>query len=483
MCSIGCINTVSEERHSLIMEHENYQSNSKYKAKENSSGSVSQNASKMIQGHSSHSRRSALDGLRRDLAKNAKTGVSVQYEKNKYSFDNLHLDNLHSEALPQDHTGDCSRNKNKVAEKNIGNIENSGKILSDLTVIDSVSDGLSYLEHGDEHQSNGVNGGYDESEDEYFLISSNEKSEKSEEFAASVENLVADDISTEVKKKKKRFVGQIVRRALMVVFVAIFIGSSARLVYIIYDHYKAEQAYSDIDAELEKISLRRLLPESSGMAMFTLKAAQSSDAIDVNNGASDYYEYLRQMKAKINYLREKNSDIVGYINVPNTKIDYPILHCEDNEYYLNHDFLGNYRLAGAIFMDFRNTSDFSSNYNTCIYGHNLSNGNMMNNITLFRDETFFNENEYVEITSTDGLYIYQVFSIYKTDMYNNYIDTYFSTPEAFVDFAYEMKSRSMYQREGVEFTSSDRLLTLSTCTNIIQEERYTLQAKLIRIER
>lgn len=269
----------------------------------------------------------------------------------------------------------------------------------------------------------------------------------------------------------------------MVVFVAIFIGSSARLVYIIYDHYKAEQAYSDIDAELEKISLRRLLPESSGMAMFTLKAAQSSDAIDVNNGASDYYEYLRQMKAKINYLREKNSDIVGYINVPNTKIDYPILHCEDNEYYLNHDFLGNYRLAGAIFMDFRNTSDFSSNYNTCIYGHNLSNGNMMNNITLFRDETFFNENEYVEITSTDGLYIYQVFSIYKTDMYNNYIDTYFSTPEAFVDFAYEMKSRSMYQREGVEFTSSDRLLTLSTCTNIIQEERYTLQAKLIRIER
>lgn len=195
MCSIGCINTVSEERHSLIMEHENYQSNSKYKAKENSSGSVSQNASKMIQGHSSHSRRSALDGLRRDLAKNAKTGVSVQYEKNKYSFDNLHLDNLHSEALPQDHTGDCSRNKNKVAEKNIGNIENSGKILSDLTVIDSVSDGLSYLEHGDEHQSNGVNGGYDESEDEYFLISSNEKSEKSEEFAASVENLVADDIS------------------------------------------------------------------------------------------------------------------------------------------------------------------------------------------------------------------------------------------------------------------------------------------------
>ena len=120
------------------------------------------------------------------------------------------------------------------------------------------------------------------------------------------------------------------------------------------------------------------------------------------------------------------------------------------------------------------------NENACVYGHNLTNGNMMNNITLFLDETFFNENEYVEVITETGLYTYRIFAVYKTDMYSDYITTYFESPEAVVEFAKAQQERSMYQRDGIEFElGNTKLLTLSTCEYSTDNGRYVVVARRV----
>lgn len=137
--------------------------------------------------------------------------------------------------------------------------------------------------------------------------------------------------------------------------------------------------------------------------------------------------------------------------------------------------------AGSIFVDYRCSDTIMKNHNTVIYGHNMINGLMFNNVTKYLDEKFFNENPYIEISTPDGIYKYEVFSIYQTDMYYSYIKTDFTSHRQFVEFAYEMKANSLYERKGMEFSETDRIVTLSTCTNGYYTNRYCLQAKLIDV--
>jgi len=89
-------------------------------------------------------------------------------------------------------------------------------------------------------------------------------------------------------------------------------------------------------------------------------------------------------------LRELNSDIVGWIRIPDTDIDYPILQGSDNDYYLSRNYLGEFAVAGSIFLDYRN--DFGDDF-LIIYGHRMSYGGMFTSIAKFQDEQFFKEHE------------------------------------------------------------------------------------------
>jgi sortase B len=111
----------------------------------------------------------------------------------------------------------------------------------------------------------------------------------------------------------------------------------------------------------------------------------------------------------------------------------------------------------------------------------MTNGLMFKNVTKYLDEKFFNENANIEIATLEGIYTYEVFAIYQTDKYYSYIKTDFTSHKQFVEFANEMKSNSLFERKGIEFTETDRIITLSTCTNGYYNDRYCLQAKLISV--
>ena len=186
-----------------------------------------------------------------------------------------------------------------------------------------------------------------------------------------------------------------------------------------------------------------------------------------------------------------NEDIVGWIIVEDTDISYPIVQGDDNEYYLDHTYYGTSNYAGAIFMDYRASSDFSD-LNTFIYGHNVYHGTMFAELANYMDEDFFNSHPYVYLYTPSGNYKLQVFSAYVEEASSDSYKMSFSSLDAFAEYLELVTSKSVYETD-VTVTSSDRIVTLYTCsyesgnnpTNTEDSseitERYFIHCKLIEV--
>lgn len=197
-------------------------------------------------------------------------------------------------------------------------------------------------------------------------------------------------------------------------------------------------------------------------------------------------ELMLQLRAKLGALKAQNSDLLGWISVPDTKIDYPVVHTVDNEYYLNHSFDRNFLRAGTIFADYRNSKNLSKNRNTVIYGHNMMSGAMFSCISDFFNRNYFNENRYIYIYTEAGIYVYKTFSIRKirVDKDVSYITTYFATDEDYVAFLNKQQKESAVKTDDIKLTAESKIITLSTCTNAHDDnERYSLQAVLVEIQK
>ncbi len=305
-------------------------------------------------------------------------------------------------------------------------------------------------------------------------------------FLDSLHRLHADDIAPARRRGAREWIRLII---ILVCIVVLLISVGAIAVHLL-QYRRAADIYDKISGSFNADELTfdggsgeisRLQPTVSARPCASWSAAETNLNIsyEVTNTA---FELLR---AKLDVLTQQNPDTYGWIHVPNTNIDYPIVQSADNDYYLNYAFNGEYLPAGSIFADFRCSKTLASNYNLVLYGHNMNDGTMFHDVTKYLDETFFAENPYLTVTTADGIFTYEVFAIYRADMSSNYNRTAFATREEVVEFAELSAANSLYQREGISFTGTDRILTLSTCTSssaVFWRDRYALQAKLIRAE-
>ncbi len=182
-------------------------------------------------------------------------------------------------------------------------------------------------------------------------------------------------------------------------------------------------------------------------------------------------------------LRAENQDICGWITVPNTNVDYPILQSsrDDDKFYLNHDEKGNYSSAGSIYIHRINSYNFTDP-NTVIYGHNMLNGSMFRTLHKFRDPAFFEENDTFYIYTPGHILTYKIFSAYRYDNRLILAAFDFSDKEVFASYLEScLNPTSMIRnvREGVKVTADDRIVTLSTCISD-PRYRYLVQGVLIQ---
>lgn len=181
--------------------------------------------------------------------------------------------------------------------------------------------------------------------------------------------------------------------------------------------------------------------------------------------------------------KERNPDVIGWISIPGTKVDYPILQSGEDlpeSYYLNHNIDRDYEYAGSIYIQRYNLADFSDP-NTIIYGHNMKNGSMFASIHKFKDKTFFEENKYIYIYLPGHILTYEIFAAYRYD--NRHLLYYFdfNDKEIYAEYLNMAKNPTdsiRNVREETEVTTDDRIITLSTCiTN--DNYRYLVQGVLI----
>ena len=180
-------------------------------------------------------------------------------------------------------------------------------------------------------------------------------------------------------------------------------------------------------------------------------------------------------------LWEQDKNVYAYIVIPDTNISYPILQSDEEQpedYYLDHNLDGSSGYPGCIYTQRLNSEDFDD-YNTVIYGHNMRNGDGFHDLHQFREEEFFNQNEYIYIYTPEYMLTYQIFGAYVfTDVL--ILAAYdFETEEGYQDYLDMIKDYGNGNYRDVDtLTTDDRIITLSTCTNY-DPERYLVQAKLV----
>lgn len=179
-------------------------------------------------------------------------------------------------------------------------------------------------------------------------------------------------------------------------------------------------------------------------------------------------------------LKEKNPEIVAYLKVNGTKIDYVVTKGSDNKYYLKHNLYKKYNRAGWIFMDYHNKLD-GNDKNIVIYGHNTLDGTMFGTLrNVVKKDWYENEDNHIIKLELDGTTLtYQVFSTYSIKVEDYYINTIFKDNDEFNKFVNTLKKRSVYNYD-VEVNGDDSILTLSTCTGN-GKSRMVLHAKLLEV--
>ena len=201
-------------------------------------------------------------------------------------------------------------------------------------------------------------------------------------------------------------------------------------------------------------------------------ADKVSEAI-IENSENEEVDY----KVNFEKLKEINNQIVAYLKVNGTKIEYAVVQAKYNNYYLRRNLDKKYNVGGSIFMEYKNKLD-GTDKNIIIYGHNIKDGSMFGTLKNVLEKEWYNneENYIIDLITEKEEQKYQVFSVYKIENEDYYIDTEFKKNE-FKKFVNKLKVRSIKDFE-IEITEEDSILTLSTCADN-NKYRVVLHAKRI----
>ena len=164
-------------------------------------------------------------------------------------------------------------------------------------------------------------------------------------------------------------------------------------------------------------------------------------------------------------LKSENPDTIGYLKVNGTDIDDVVVKCNDNSYYMNHNFELKRNKAGWIFADYRNKFD-GTDRNIVIYGHNMKDGSMFSSLKNVLEKSWQDneDNRKIIFITENEKCVYEVFSVYQIESEDYYIQTDFESENDYQKFISTIRARSK-KFFRVNVTGQDRVLTLSTCAN------------------
>lgn len=276
-------------------------------------------------------------------------------------------------------------------------------------------------------------------------------------------------------KKRKRWLYDI----LLAVCILLFLGSGGTLAYKIMAQKKNDsrlEALADLVAE-------QTVPENK-----TVGGEQAQNAADETETASEPVveeQPVVSREARVKAyakIKEQNSDLVGWIRIEGTKIDYPVLQTpNDPDFYLKHNFDRKSSIYGAPYMD--EQCDLSKDCrNLLIYGHHMKNGSMFAALDGYFDQAYFAAHPIVQFDTLEEYGDYQVMAAFSMNVADPDLPIYdwilCGDEEAFNHYVEYVKEQSRYDT-GVDAQWGDHLVSLITCEYTHQDGRLIVVAKKI----
>ena len=249
---------------------------------------------------------------------------------------------------------------------------------------------------------------------------------------------------------------RIIRGILLIVIIVCFV-QIARVSYLSIKHKKQQEQLSN--------SLQ-------------LENTQNDNADSRENDFSADTGILR----KFEELYAVNSDLAGWLSIEGTEIDYPVVQCEDDEYYLHHNFYNEEDKYGCLFM--RDYADINTpGTNVIIYGHSMKDGFMFGNLDEYESEKFYAEHKLINFDTLYEERVYEIMAVFPSRIYGEEEDVFkyyqfyqADTEEEFQDFYKNVKRLSLYDT-GVTAEFGDTFITLSTCAYHVEDGRFVVVAK------
>lgn len=187
------------------------------------------------------------------------------------------------------------------------------------------------------------------------------------------------------------------------------------------------------------------------------------------------------VRPQFKQLNNINKDIIGWIHLEDTSLNYPILQSKDNKDYLKKDFEQQESRKGSIFMDYRNTPKHDK-MNTVIYGHHVGDNTMFDVVEKYLDQSFYNQHKTIQYDTQYGKYQLEVISAYETTTKDNYIQTDFKDKATYEQFLEQTLKKSQISTT-TEVNKNDKIVTLSTCEDpySLTSGRIVVVAKLVKV--
>ena len=257
----------------------------------------------------------------------------------------------------------------------------------------------------------------------------------------------------DIKKKKRLMTAGIILCA------AVFVFSGVILAREYIDQKRRAEAFERVAS----------LVETDGE-----NGSAANDSEQDANKAAAYNKYSK--------VYAQNNDFIGWITVPDTRINYPVMQSKNNpNFYLYHDFEKAYSKFGVPFM--QENCDVATSDNLIMYGHNMYNGSMFTDLCKYIDEDFYRDHKYIRFDTMEGFGEYEVIAAFKTVAYSDDGFRYdrfvrAERKEDFDEYVAKCKKLSFYDT-GVTAKYGDKLITLSTCEFSRQNGRMVVVAKKV----
>lgn len=273
-------------------------------------------------------------------------------------------------------------------------------------------------------------------------------------------------MSKKIGQKKSKKAGDIVAALILIIAITVASFAGYKLYTIMMEYKAGVDEYSSI---VDSVVKERDADEEE---VRTLKDVEGKEV----------KHWTSPLDIDFDELESINKDVVGWIYMEALPdiINYPLVQGDNNEYYLHHTYKKEDVFAGSIFVDYKNSSDFSDQ-NTIIYGHNMNNGSMFGSLKKYKNQETIDKSPYFWIITKDEAYKYQIFSIYTASVEGDTYTLIKGPGSETIDYAVSMWKKSELDMGDFDFKETDKIITLSTCTGD-SSTRFVVQGIRIKPE-